>query len=479
VSQSTPHSSPDRAVVFQENGELAEFVDLLSELAVPVEERSTAAIDFNDLEGARLIAISGRQLIEAGPKNVRQWPRTIAVIDDSSRTLVTHLSRIGVSMVIRRPIHPRALRLLLLHEIYTGPERRVRRRILIGHPIRIIAGLFRHQATLLELSSTGARVEAAHSPKVGASIKLLVGKDLTNGKPIKLNARVIRSLGSSTKQNRIVSEFGVSILSARRHEKTIKAILARFSLGPASWKSTPRPSELASLAASRAAVETAKNVSSRTLPPAHESIRIEEVPHGISPAATDALSGTETPPAPIVESLQAEVENSNALEAASSELANGSADRRRDSRIAYDRHVLALGDEAARVLVGRDLSARGMRIAATPTISVGDTLHVALHVGTQTKPLVVVANALRDDGEAGIVLNFEDLTEQESEQLDEIVASGLPIHASADPIDEEVVEDESIVVAEVIGSVGPKSDAEVEAYIESVFDTREPVEDVR
>ncbi len=59
------------------------------------------------------------------------------------------------------------------------------------------------------------------------------------------------------------------------------------------------------------------------------------------------------------------------------------------------------------------------------------------------------------------------------------MASGLPIHASADPIGEEVAEDESIVVAEVIGSVGPKSDAEVEAYIESVFDTREPIEDVR
>ena len=72
VSQSTPHSSPDRAVVFQENGELAEFVDLLSELAVPVEKRSTAAVDSKDIKDARLVVIPGRRLIEAGPKNVRQ-----------------------------------------------------------------------------------------------------------------------------------------------------------------------------------------------------------------------------------------------------------------------------------------------------------------------------------------------------------------------------------------------------------------------
>ena len=119
MSQSTTPDAIDRAVLFQHGDELSEFADLLAELALPVDTFTAGFPNPEQLEGARLVIVSGSRLLETGTPNLSLWPRTIAVVDDSSRTLVTHLSRIGVSLVIRRPIHPRALRLLLLHEIYS------------------------------------------------------------------------------------------------------------------------------------------------------------------------------------------------------------------------------------------------------------------------------------------------------------------------------------------------------------------------
>jgi hypothetical protein len=154
-----------------------------------------------------------------------------------------------------------------------------------------------------------------------------------------------------------------------------------------------------------------------------------------------------------------------------------SLERRRDVRVPYDERVVALGEEAARVLVGRDLSAGGMRIAATSSVTIGDVLRVALHSGTESEPLIVLASILRDDGNDGLVLSFEALSKSQQERLDEIIASGLPVHANGDALEDASPLGEGIVVAEMLETINPESDAEVEAHIESVFDTSKAVKD--
>ena len=489
-------------MLFQHGGELSEFAGLLSELAVRVEECSGALPNPDELQGAQLVVITGKRLLESGAPNLSLWPRTIAVIDDSSRTLVSQLSRVGAAMVIRRPIHPRALRLLLLHEIYRGPERRSRQRILIGHPIRLSSGLFRPHATLLELSPSGARIELANPPKVGAKIRILIGKDLTKGKPVKLQARVVRSIRSKEGSRRTESEIGVAILDANRHAKVIKGILDRFALGPAPWTSKTKVDEpgvaTTTAAPSAAVASTASDPAARSLPPSHasapllstptisdtdvssESItlsdpvaRIEEAPDTTPAAAPipEAPIGLETP-----ESLKARIDETDEPRSEEGE----SFDRRQETRIPYERRVVALGEEAARVLVGRDLSRGGMRIAATPSIAVGDVLRVALHSGTQTEPTIIIARAQRDDGDAGLVLSFDDLSVTQSEQLEKIIASGLPVHASADDLeDPNSVTNDSIVVAEMIETISShksvESEAQIDAHLDSVFDTSESI----
>lgn len=507
MSQSTtkPESTGDRAVLFQCSDELAEFAALFSELAMPFEEYVGDIPDPSELEGARLAVVSGRRLIEGGAQNLGGWPRTIAVVDDSSKTLVTHLSRMGVAMVIRRPIHPHALRLLLLHEIYRGPERRVRKRILIGHSIRVVSGLFRPRALLLELSPTGARLELAHAPKIGSKIRVLLGKDLTKGKPVKLHAKVVRCIRPSNKKDRTEAEIGVVLLDAQVHARTIKTILDRFALGPAKWysKDAAAPTE------PTAPTELPQEAPARRLPPSRapeastarapeDRIGVEtsissevEVENSVSAETVEESTvegsrdrnvvylGSEPTPLDEPESVESEGDENADIEDETELLAEDPSERRSGTRIPYDKRVVALGEEAARVLVGRDLSEGGMRIEQTPVVRVGDRLRVALHSGTQTEPLVVIANALRDDGDDGLVLTFEELSPNQTARLAEIMGDETAMHATADELEaddtDEIVLSESIIVAEMLETIPPESDAEIDAHLDSVFDTSESV----
>lgn len=482
-------------MLFQHAGELSEFAGLLSELAVPVEECTGPLPKAAELEGARLVVVSGTRLLESGAPNLSLWPRTIAVIDDASKTLVSQLSRIGAAMVIRRPIHPRALRLLLLHEIYQGPERRTKRRVLIGHPIRLSSGLFRPHATLLDLSPSGARIELANAPKVGAKIRILIGKDLTKAKPVKLQGKVVRLIRSGEIAGRMESEIGVAIVDANRHARVIKGILNRFSLGPASWNSKTRASETGAAARATTAApvsapaEVGPKATSSVLPPNHSKTalpttrELPDAPDTIRSSTPPCEEHSEVEAAPPtidepIEEIMLDSEVPKSTEPTCEEPTEPE-DRRHETRIPYEQRIVALGEEAARVLVGRDLSRGGMRIAATPSVSVGDVLRVALHSGTQTEPIVIIAHALRDDGDGGVILSFDDLSPTQAEQLEKIIGSSLPFHANVDEFSDPDTTNPSIVVAEMIETLSSQdvieSDAEIDAHLDSVFDTGEPV----
>jgi hypothetical protein len=102
-----------------------------------------------------------------------------------------------------------------------------------------------------------------------------------------------------------------------------------------------------------------------------------------------------------------------ALEALVRELSEGQAapagERRGLGRRAYSRRVIALGQESARVVLGRDLSPGGMRIEPTQKLALGESLRLALHLDPGRDPLVVAARVERDDGPEGLLLRFPEL----------------------------------------------------------------------
>ena len=129
-------------ILLQRDRELSEFVAVLTELDVPTMDCLSDLPTGEEIEGARLVIATAERLLNSGPPHLSRWPRTLAVIQNPSKTLSTHLSRLGVTMILHRPVHPRALRLLLLHELYRGPEKRERGRTLIGQSVRVGPGLW-------------------------------------------------------------------------------------------------------------------------------------------------------------------------------------------------------------------------------------------------------------------------------------------------------------------------------------------------
>jgi len=530
VNPSTKQPVADRAILCQRGSEIAELVPLLEELGVTVEIHSGEMPIPEQLEGARLVIIAGQRLAEGKLPAIRRWPRTLAVVDDGSKTLAAHLNRIGVGMVIRRPIHPRALRLLLLHELYRGPERRAKKRILIGHPIRAGVGLFKHDATLLELSRTGARLALASPPKIGTLIQLVLGKELTNSKPIKIRAKVVRMIAPTSRTGRGESEIGVSLLDAAELARPIQAILDRFAVGPATngsatrsaptATSTSRPiaalparpvqpfvpnasaSATASTAASAPEIVPDRNqslpaakpasvapgpstppVAPRRLPPSYQPLSLDACEPTPEPAKSRSDPGViactardpgerlateaEVPeedfeldfeaaegedPGDFELELDEEIPNVATTDAASSTSSSAAqaADRRHSVRVPYDQRIVALGEQAARVVVGRDLCLGGMRIAANPEFVVGDVLRLALHAGSEMEPLVVLAGVERDDGEEGLVLAFASLTAPQHERLEKILAASSPIEGT---LDDDAEEGTSLVVGELLARV--------------------------
>lgn len=391
-------TSGARVVLLERSTELSDLAEILEELAIPVERGSSGLPNAEQLASARLVVGSVERLLESGPPDLSGWPRTIAVVQDASKTLSAHLHRIGIAMILTRPIHPRALRLLLLHETYRGPEHRHDRRIAIGHRVRVAAGLFHRKATLIELSPKGARIQMRGALAVGTRLRLQLGRDLTHGRPLRLQGRVLRV--SSPLDERSVRgerEVALSILDPHASKPTLDAVLARFAAGPARW-SEPL---------SRAATDAS---------------------HAMRSEADTRSGGFDVKPA---------------------------SERREELRIPYERRVIALEDEAARVLIGRDLSVGGMRIVSHEAVGVGDVMSVALYCGMQMEPLVVEARALRDDGSEGMLLGFEDLRPSQRQQLEKIIGASSPIRSLADSDSAESEGSEAIVMSELLEATTP------------------------
>ena len=64
------------------------------------------------------------------------------------------------------------------------------------------------------------------------------------------------------------------------------------------------------------------------------------------------------------------------------------------------------------VLVGDDLSAQGLRVEPHPSIALGDRLHLAFFDECGPEPLMLKAEAARDDGDLGWLLRFVDLDKE-------------------------------------------------------------------
>jgi len=294
----------------------------------------------------------------------------IAVLDGNSKTVRKMLYRADTDLLVRQPVHHVALRLLILHALYRGPEKRRTARVSIGSAVRFRVGLRQRTAILAELSTRGCRLMAeqgCHRATPDRLVKVVLPPQVTNDKrSFSLRGHVLRVSSDETGSDVIAVVFETLREAAR---KRLESIVSAHSQGPA-------------------VLDRAVSLAPRSAPAIPESGEPE------SPEPDDPTS-------------------------------EETSERRIQDRHTISRRIVALGDEAARVLIGRDLSIGGMRIDPTPEFATGDRLKVAVHVRPDGQPLVVSAEIARDDGPNGMALRFVDLSPAARAYLEEMV-SALP-----------------------------------------------------
>jgi hypothetical protein len=359
------------SVLLLHDGELEDVRELLDELGADYLNLRGGAIPERVDPPEKLFIATSRRAMMAGEwppsRGVPPQPFKIGIVSEDSNTLRSMLRRIGFDLLIRRPVHPYALRLLILRALYSGTERRREHRVPVGYEISYRNGVRRRKATLVELTSRGCRLLSEHPIKVGSRLTLDIASEITGSRSMQLRAKVIRS--------------GPAGHDADRQQQAVALCFERLSAGNR-----------------RQLGEVLKRRASGTpvLPKG-----MARATGAVTTAQATALGGESTPIA----------------------AAGSIEDRRKNPRAAFEHSVRALDEEAELVLMGRDLSVSGMRLEPQSQLEVGAKLRLAIYGEPTEEPFVVRARVVRNDGDDGVGLRFEQVASGVGARLESLVAS--------------------------------------------------------
>jgi hypothetical protein len=375
-----------------DDGELDDVRNLLDQLGV-----DWVASDEEPERPTALWIANPRRFIAAREAAATPGVFRIVVSDKMTRTLQRELERNGPDFLVTRPFHAAALRLVILHALYAGPERRASARVATSAAIRFRAGVFSRAAMLVELSRGGCRLVAAHLPGPQEPITVILPRELTGNGGLSIAGRVVAvdpAGGWEPGEQACSVAFEALDIPTRR---TLRKIMESQSVACATLE--PR----AGLAAAGGAMAP--------LPQ----------PSAAAPAKT-----AEAPRKP----------------------ASGPSERRRSPRRPFPRPVLASSAGSARTLLGRDLSSGGMRVAPDDQLAIGDELKLVIYGPAGRPPLLMRAKVSRIDGDRGCVLRFQDVPaeaaaelEQWTDLLPKVPESGKADAPATHSVVSEVVED--------------------------------------
>jgi len=201
---------PDRpSILLLDDGELDDVRELLAELGAEACVLRGGAIPERVEPPRDLFVASARRALVAS-----QWslapgagPAKLAVVGEDSNTLREMLRRAGFDFLVRRPVHAEALRLLLLHCLFRGEDRRHEPRSVIGREVAYRVGLERRTAILAELSGRGLRLVASAPLAAGTHVVVQFPGKL--GGPFAVSAHVVRADERSARDARWVLALAI------------------------------------------------------------------------------------------------------------------------------------------------------------------------------------------------------------------------------------------------------------------------------
>lgn len=435
MPRTKPQPAPPMSLLVHD-GELADLRSLLEELGTPFVERRGALGTEDRAIRWDLVIATPKRMLELHLRPADSDPVQIAILEQDSRTLRNSLRRAGITLIVRRPVHRAALRALILHSLYRGPEKRRAARVSIGAPVRYRTGWRHRDAILADLSVGGCRLLTDRITERGRAFVLRLPATVSGGRSFSVKARTLQSgiAEGAPLGTRFVTARFENL--TRRQLELLRAAITAHADGPASYAGNgaipaagPGPPE--------GALATPLPVEPE--PPAAAaapSLEREPVSWTEMPAEPDALEAT-LGAADANEDLDADFELDVEVEDETGDEPEtegplravaplGGEERRDGPRRALEQRVVALGEEATRVLMGHEISVGGMRVKPTPGLAVGTELDLAVHVESRDKPLVVRARVHRDDGESGLVLRFHELDAEVRRYLNDMMDQ-LPV----------------------------------------------------
>lgn len=412
------------SVLLLDDGELDDVHQILDELGIPCARVRGGAIVRGTPPPRDLLVATPRRIeaVREAVADADDPPLRVMVVNEDSNALRSQLRRSGFDYLVRRPVHTEALRLLLLHCLYKGEERRREPRVAVGFEVSFRSGLLTRRATLADLSIRGCRLLSRTRVEPGRRVRVQIPEALETGEPFSVTGRVVRSDEAAHRED---ESFGLGVTFDGMDEEARQAleiIIEDRAQGPATLRrgadAVPSPPDPADAGGPPPAASRGPDDVELQLEPEEE----REAPQRAA-ADDDACAAPGPPPKPPQHD-----------------------DRRQVRRAAYAQTVPAFGNRALRVLVGRDLSVGGMRIERLNGLELGDRLHLALYGEPGEKPLLVWGTVSRDDGHSGVAIVFDRVDATAARRLERIVGA-LP---AVESLHDSEIEAMGTVVSEIV-----------------------------
>ncbi len=381
----------DESLLLLDDGELDAVARLLDRSAIAYRRLRGAEVGDDIAAPNNLLIATPRHASKVrpgAPKNAEPGrPVRIIAVEEDSPSLRSMMRSLGFGLLVRQPAHDAVWRLLIQRALFQGDERRREARLPLGAQIAVEAtgatpAKTSRPCELVDISNRGCHFIGDEPFPPGATVSFELGAGTTGAEPLMLVGKIVRTgpwLQGDPPGHSCAMVFRRDLDEASR-SGLARMINARIS-GPLSL---------------------ASDVPDTLSLPACDSPVLPGLP----------LDNETDPP------VKTDFEVQLALEAHDPD----PADRRKLRRADYQQRIEVGHSDETAVLMGRDLSSGGMRVERFADATIGAHLDLALYGPSDSEPLHIDAEIIRDDGEQGVALRFCNLSRDEGRKLERFVA---------------------------------------------------------
>jgi c-di-GMP-binding flagellar brake protein YcgR len=382
-------------VLVIDDGELESVRQLLDELGADFAHAGARSLGSVTLPSRLLVTTAQiahslrlERTLVPGP-NRATW---IAFVSGDSKMQKNLLQKAGFDFLVREPVHPAALRVLLQRALFHGSDTRRAPRVAFGYPVRYRTGFWRRPATLVDLSPRGCRLLLTSAVKEKDAIRVQIPRELAGGKAFELAGHAVR-VRPADREGGAAAELSVGVRFGElsdRAKTSLRSVLADRVIGPASL-----------------------------------SVAVPVTPAKSRPADGKAAPAAAAPPR---------------------------RKKRLNARARYHKQVTAVEGGDAYMILCLDLSVGGMRVEPVEGLCMGAKLNLAIQLNGPQEPVMVEATVVRDDGENGLALRFDWIASEAKRHIERLLAT-LP---AIEPLQDDARRQGTILATRLPSSPRPK-----------------------